>query len=129
MSKIIIELPFLPPSVNSCYRSVGSRVYKSKRLREYENTMSEYFEIFHKNFEMLKGGLSLDVAFNLKGKRSIDLDNMLKALIDGLEGRCFENDKMIMQIRARKINNCKEPHTSVTLCQLDSSSPSDDSLP
>ena len=117
--EIKITLPFISPSVNSCYRTTGSRVYKSKKLVEYEKKMTEHFEMFHKDFKMLEGNISIEVMFHLKGKRHIDLDNMLKALIDSLEGRCFENDKYITEIIARKINNCKNPQTLITLKNID----------
>ena len=31
-----------------------------------------------------------------------DLDNYCKAVLDGLEGRYYENDKQVVMIRARK---------------------------
>ena len=49
---------------------------------------------------MLEGKLKLTVSFYLKGRRSIDIDNLLKALLDGMENILFENDKMIFEIHA-----------------------------
>ena len=107
----------VPPSVNCCYRSAGRRVYKSKRLLEYQSEMTEYFEA-HVPFEQLSGDLSLEVTFNLKGRRAVDIDNMFKALLDSLEGVCFINDKQIVEIHAKKYNNCAANGTSVILREI-----------
>ena len=67
----------------------------------------------------------MGLAFNEKilkwfgAMRTIDLDNMLKALIDGLENILFENDRNIIEIHAIKYNNCNEIKTIVQLEQIE----------
>ena len=73
--------PNTPPSVNACYRSAGRRVYKSKRLREYEQEMKEFFGTLD-DVPMLEGKLKLEVHLFFKSKRKRDLDNCMKALLD-----------------------------------------------
>ena len=68
---------------------------------------------------MLEGKLKLTVSFYLKGKRNIDLDNLLKALLDGMEGILFENDKMIYEIHAEKFNNSDDVKTVIVLETMD----------
>ena len=112
-------MPFLPPSVNSCYRSYGKKVIKSAKLKEFEQKMIRYFDSQEEEINMLEGKLKLTVSFYLKGKRSIDLDNLLKALLDGMEGVLFENDKMIYEIHAEKFNNSDEVKTVIVLETMD----------
>lgn len=118
MPTIELILPFVSPSINVCYRTYCGKVIKSKRLLDFENKMNEHFKVCHDNYDKLKGDLSLDVSFYLKGKKNIDLDNMLKALIDNLEGRLFDNDKFIVEINARKYNHSSDTKTIVTLKTL-----------
>ena len=117
---ITYELPFLPPSVNSCYRSFGKKVVKSTKLKAFEQQILQFFDEQEQDDDimMLSGPLKLTVHFSLKGKRSIDLDNLLKALIDGLEGILFENDKDILEIHAEKTNECNEFKTIIQLEQI-----------
>ena len=113
------EMPFLPPSVNACYRSYGKKVIKSAKLKEFEQKIIQYFDSQDEEINMLEGKLKLTVSFYLKGRRSIDLDNLLKALLDGCENILYENDKMIYEIHAEKFNNCDDCKTVIQLEQLD----------
>lgn len=49
--------------------------------------------------------VKVSVHFHIKGDRSIDLDNMLKSLLDNLEGMVFENDSQINELLAYKHQN------------------------
>lgn len=116
MPEIKIELPFLPISVNACFRaSRRGGVYKSKRYREFLATMDEFFS--KAEYEMLEGDLVLEVEFQCKSKRKRDLDNLLKSLIDSLEKRLFENDNQIVEIRAKKLIACAADSTILHLYQ------------
>ena len=113
------EMPFLPPSVNACYRSYGKKVIKSAKLKEFEQKIIQYFDSQDEEINMLEGKLKLTVSFYLKGRRSIDLDNLLKALLDGCENILYENDKMIYEIHAEKFNNSDEVKTVIVLETMD----------
>jgi Holliday junction resolvase RusA-like endonuclease len=115
---MIFEFPFLPPSVNACYRTFKGKVVKSAKLKAYEQEVLHYFDE-QDDISMMSGKLKLSVQFYMKGKRTIDLDNMLKALIDGLENILFENDRNIIEIHAVKYNNCNEIKTIVQLEQIE----------
>ena len=65
------EMPFLPPSVNACYRSYGNRVVKSAKLKVFEQEIIRYFDSQEEEITMLEGKLNLTVSFYLKGRRSI----------------------------------------------------------
>lgn len=114
-----ITLPFLPCSTNAAYRVSKSRVYKSKKLKDFEKQVEAIFEK-HQSFEMLEGHLTLDVVFEIADRRSRDLDNMLKSLLDSLEGKVFKNDRDIFEINCRKINNCNMFKTIIVIKVLES---------
>ena len=117
MKEYKFSIDFLPVSVNASYRSFKNRVYKSQRLRDFEKKMEDIFDSFE-NVEILQGKLSIDVTFEMKGSRKRDLDNMMKSLLDSLEGKVFENDSEIYEMNVRKIANCKEDKTIISIKQI-----------
>ena len=106
-------IPNVSPSVNACYRASGRRVYKSKRLREYEQEMLEYFETH--DHRLMTGRLKLEVSVFFRTNRKRDLDNILKSLIDSLEGRLFENDEQIYELVVRKEIGCLADETRIII--------------
>ena len=89
-----IVIPFLPPSVNRCYRSYKSRVYKSKVYTDFITQMNEFLD--SRMDEQIKGKVSIDVTFYKKNKRNFDLDSRLKSLLDSIQHRLIENDEQCM---------------------------------
>jgi Holliday junction resolvase RusA-like endonuclease len=111
-----LELPLIPISVNACWRaSKGGHVYKSKRYREFLKEIDTIFETIE--YVKLEGDLILNVEFFCKSKRKRDLDNLLKSLIDSLEGKLFENDSQIVEIHCTKIIGSKEDKTILSLIE------------
>ena len=101
MSKSYV-IPFLPPSVNSCYRSFRGRVCKSKSYTDYIQRFEEYLK--GRDTEMIKGPVKVEIAFYKKGARSYDLDNRLKSLIDSIKDKLIEDDDMVVEMICKKIN-------------------------
>ena len=46
-----------------------------------------------------------------------DIDNILKSIFDGLNGKAYEDDKQIVQIRARKVY-ADEPYITVLIGEI-----------
>jgi len=115
----MIKLKFesLPPSINACYRTGRGRMYKSKRLVQYETDIKDYLE--NVKYEKLTGDIKLTVQFNCKSRRKRDLDNMLKPLIDSLEtNELFDNDNQIFEINCSKRIGCESDSTVIYLSEL-----------
>jgi Holliday junction resolvase RusA-like endonuclease len=114
---MLIIFPFLPISVNRCYRTSNNRVYKSKELCDFQKKVDDIFENLE-HVETLKGNLAADITFELKSCRKRDLDNMLKSLLDNLESRIFENDNQIFEIKCKKIHGCLADKTIVNIFEI-----------
>lgn len=111
-----LELPLIPISVNACWRaSKGGHVYKSKRYREFLKDMDKFLETVE--YDILEGDLILNVEFECRTKRKRDLDNLLKSLIDSLEGKLFENDSQIVEIHCKKFLGCDSDKTILSLIE------------
>ena len=117
MKEYKFSIDFLPVSVNSSYRAFKSRVYKSQRLKDFQKKMDEMFDTFE-NVEILQGKLSIDVTFEMKGIRKRDIDNMMKSLLDSLEGKVFENDNQIYEMNVKKFDNCNQDKTIISIQQI-----------
>ena len=106
-------IPFLPPSVNSCYRSFRGRVCKSKSYTDYINRFDEYLK--GKDIKLIKGRVKIEITFYKKGARSYDLDNRLKSLIDSIKDILIEDDNMVVEINCKKFSNCLEDKTMLSI--------------
>ena len=113
-----IVTPFLPPSVNRCYRSYTSRVYISKVYNDFITQMNELLD--NRMDEQMKGKVMIDVAFYKKNKRNFDLDNRLKSLLDSIQRRLIENDDNVCEIKCRKFNGCAEDKTLLIITSMES---------
>ena len=85
-----LDIPLIPPSVNTCFRTYKGRVIKSKLYREFNKQMEFYFT--DKTYEILEGDIKVDIVFYKTTKRKYDIDNRLKALLDSIEGKVFIDD-------------------------------------
>ncbi len=140
MNKIILEIPYLPPSVNEVYkfnRKTGA-MYMVKEAKSFKEGVSKhisdkYLKIIHDFdtkaiykatyvFYFLKENL-----FNEKyGKdkrtksqyKNVDVDNRLKLLQDSIASCLGFNDSYIFDISAQKRMSNKE-YTIITLEKVD----------
>ena len=94
--------------------------YFPKRYTQFRKQFSQLLDQY--NTQLHEGVLSISLDFFLQipkswsnkkklakeGKHAdnnVDLDNLVKACLDGLEGRYYENDKQIVIIRTRKFHS------------------------
>lgn len=56
---------------------------------------------------MHKGCVKIELVFFLTTKRSVDIDNMVKPLLDGLNKIVIEDDKFINELNIRKYEDSK----------------------
>jgi len=95
---IEITLPF-PPSVNTYWRNFDGRMIISQKGREYRIAVGEQIILQDKvcNFE---GPLKVTIEAWRPDKRRRDLDNLLKATLDGLaHANVYDDDSQIMDLR------------------------------
>lgn len=106
-----ITLP-MPPSANAYYRSVRGRVVKSEEARAYQLEAGWTAKI--EGFQPVTGDItvSLDV---YRPRKSGDLDNCLKVLLDSLNGIAWFDDGQITAIHARRFDDKENPRVEVTV--------------
>ncbi len=109
-------LPY-PPSANAYWRFVAIRgrpvVLVSREAREYKKTVA----LMLKTSPRITGtvGLRLNV---FRPRKSGDLDNTIKVLLDSLKGILFEDDKQVVEITAKRWDDKENPRVLVQVIPL-----------
>ena len=125
--KIVIDLP--PESKERPHFSNG-HAYTPQKTRDYENAVKLIAKTKIK--EPLKGAVSMRIDFYMpipeswpvakKGKAisgelrptvKSDIDNLCKAIMDGLNGVAYEDDKQVIDLEAHKYYG--KPRTEIWL--------------
>jgi crossover junction endodeoxyribonuclease RusA len=95
--QMTLELP-LPPSVNTYWRNFRGRTVLSAGGREYKVTIQDYVAA-HNLPKFGNQRLGATITIFPRDKRSIDLDNRLKALFDSLQDAgVFDDDSQFDRI-------------------------------
>ena len=95
---IEMTLPW-PPSVNTYWRNFDGRMIISARGREYRETVGDQMTL-QKMVKHFKGQLRVEIEAFRPDKRRRDLDNLLKATLDGLaHAGVYEDDSQIVDLR------------------------------
>ena len=61
------------------------------------------------------GDVALVALFEQRDAKASDVDNLAKALLDGIEGVAFTNDRQVMEIRARRVIRADVDRVSVAV--------------
>lgn len=91
------------PSVNNTYIRAQDRVAKDKKVREYQASLSYFLSLRAREYRglFLKEMLEIELVFGVKNKNR-DLDNMIKATLDAMQGVLFKNDCQIYRLVVEK---------------------------
>ena len=103
----------IAPQTKQRPRTGKGRIYTAEKTRRYESKIRE----LTRHLERLEGDLSLDATFVFKRPKSFpkrikgrqarsgvpDVDNLLKALCDGLQGSLVSNDSSFVELTGRKV--------------------------
>ena len=66
----------------------------------------------------LLGPLGIGFIFYREDRRKVDLDNLEKAMLDGLQGVFFEDDSQIKEKTGKVLYDKERPGVEVTIWQL-----------
>jgi crossover junction endodeoxyribonuclease RusA len=95
---IEFTLPW-PPSVNTYWRNFNGRMIISAKGREYRETVGDQMTL-QKMVKHYTGLLRVEIEAFRPDKRRRDLDNLLKATLDGLAyAGVYEDDSQIVDLR------------------------------
>lgn len=112
-------LPY-PPTVNGMYRRRGARTFLADAHRDFRAAAMAYGAAQRDAMgaRPLTGAVTLAVDAFRPAKRG-DIDNVLKALLDALQGVAYENDAQVVEILIRRWDDASAPRVVVNVCPAD----------
>lgn len=97
----------------------GKPVHNDKRYTEYKDVLGYFALKAMAGCEPLKGAIKLSVDVYKRTPKDItcrnwgDLDNHVKSVMDALTGICYDDDRQITELHARKFFG--QPNIIITL--------------
>lgn len=104
MNRLI--LPY-PPSMNRLWRQSNGRTYKDPKAKQYQ-VVAKATALAVGFSKPISGPIRLMVELHPPSKKSIDLDNSMKAAIDALNGIAWLDDSQIVEIYAARREPVKD---------------------
>lgn len=107
----------LVPSKSNCYRFAGKFMYKTKALKEYEESFINQCKVYKdKNIE---GNLRIEATVYYPNRKS-DIDNSLKVILDMLQKvKAFDNDNKVAEIEIFKRLDKENPRVEFKIIVVD----------
>jgi len=89
------------------------RTFTSRRTREYELAVRLCYQ-----GDLLEGPVQVCVTFWMPDRKRVDLDNLVKSLLDGLSGQAFHDDAQVVHLSATKQLDRENPRTEGTVLPM-----------
>lgn len=105
----------MPPSANRYWRHNQGRIHRSAEAMAYIQSVAWLCSTA--GIEPLDGDVSVTLRFFRPARRG-DLDNLLKVILDALQGYAYHNDSQIGIIHAVRLNDKLCPRVEVEVNQL-----------
>lgn len=107
MKKLI--LPY-PPSANHYLRRTKNGVFRTKEANDYREDVQKLCLIAR--LEPMQGDVSLRIDV-YRPRKTGDLDNTLKLVLDALQGHLYENDRQVWHISLTRHDDKNDPRIEV----------------
>ena len=95
-----LTLPY-PPSVNTYWRANGKRRFISKAGVLFKQDVRECVDSSGYD-SFADSRLRVDITICPRSKRRFDLDNLLKAILDAMQGSLYQDDEQVDDLRIRR---------------------------
>ena len=110
-----LTLP-VPPSANRYWRTVHGRPVKSREARAYRGLVWTAVAQQARARAVIVGDAPVCVTARwYRGRKSGDLDNRLKVLLDALKGLAYRDDKQVVELHAYRGEDRRHPRVEVTI--------------
>ena len=97
-----VPVPKARPRVT--YHGGKAKAYTPHRTRDYERLVAMSYD-----GPLYKGKVAVDLTFYLPDRRRVDIDNLIKAVLDGLNHRAYPDDGHVFEVTARKAESAEFP--------------------
>lgn len=116
----LIQLTVLGEPVAKARPRLGVRghTYTPRRTVHGEEKVLSYLKAWYPALRPAEGCFSVSVDCYFKGAPKVDVDNLLKLVLDALNRRVWHDDSAVVQAYVRKHLRCPAPRTEITVHQL-----------
>lgn len=104
-----------PPQLNHLHTIARGRKVLSTKGRQYKETVQEI--CLYKRVKPIDGPVRVYANF-YRPRKSGDLDNVLKALLDSVKGFLWHDDKQVVEIHAYRFDDKDDPRVELTIEQV-----------
>lgn len=112
-----------PPVPKERARVIRRRSYTPDKTKAFEASVAAYARIAMREacVEMVgkKTPVALSLEFYMPDRRRRDIDNMAKAVMDGLNGVLYHDDYQVVRLECFKSVDKDDPRTVVTMAILE----------
>lgn len=109
---LIIKTP--PISVNQLYQGRRFLTSKGKSIKE---RMAWEIKQQYKG-KIITNPIKINIDFYFKDKRGMDIDGALKGLLDCMTGIVWEDDRLIIELHARKFIDKEKPSMVISIEEI-----------
>ena len=92
------------------------RVFTPQRTLDYERLVA--VEAMTQGVRCVSDTLRVEADFYRSTKHRVDLDNLIKSILDALNGIAYDDDVQIVQLEARKDYDKKHPRAEVRIYKI-----------
>jgi len=103
-----------PPSINHYWRVARGIMHLSKDGRRWKNAAHEMAR--KAGLEKLEGPVAVSITWYRK-RRSGDLDNRIKVVLDVLRGLAYIDDKQVVELHAWRFDDKENPRVDVIVTE------------
>lgn len=108
-----------PPSSNRYWRHARGRTYLSSEATTYRRTVAEAYAGSDRGTAVAFPEQAIAVSLTwYRGRRSGDLDNRIKQVLDSLQGIAYTNDAQIVELHAYRQDAPRHGRLEVTVYAL-----------
>lgn len=101
-------------------RIANGRAYTPARTAAWEAHVAQVALLAYRTDPDPHGTYRMVCDFRLKGaRRRVDLDNLVKAILDALNALIWTDDEQVFDLRATKAFNTPDPHVNVLIERLE----------
>ena len=129
-NKLTFVVPGTPVAKGRPRLGKNGSVYTPRRTKSYEREVAMMFKAKYPGRKLIKKHVAITLEIfvvapkTLRGRvgyaweSNIDIDNVCKSILDGLNGVAYEDDRQVVALHARKLWS-REPSVIVTIDPMD----------
>lgn len=102
---VIKLLNIIPPSINHYWLGGGRRRYVSKRGVQFKKALALCAK---GKVRLITDQVALSILWATKDKRRRDVDNILKPILDALNGVAYVDDSQVVELFVKKIQSTQD---------------------